>query len=142
MKALLILGCSATKRPNTDEALALHLYDGPLYRVLRGWMARTPDWRERLDVTILSARYGLLAAETPIQAYNQRITLGRALRLRRDIAVDLRACWRGPYTGVYISLGARYREALPYALPWPARFAEGGIGTRQAELKAWLGGLS
>jgi hypothetical protein len=141
MKSFLILGCSATKRPGTTPMPAFECYDGPLHRVLRGWMCRTPDWRERLDVTILSARYGLLAAETLIEPYNQHITLGRALRLRRDIAVDLRACWRGPYTGVYISLGAPYRKALPQVLPWPVTFAQGGIGTRQRELKHWLKGL-
>jgi hypothetical protein len=139
MKSLLILGCSATKR--TDAALipAIDRYDGPLYRVLRGWMRETPDHEERLLVMILSAEYGFIRATDAIPNYDRRMTLERAAELQ---PVTGRVRWPGPYTSVYISLGATYRLALPTPLPWPAQFAQGGIGTRLAGLKAWLGGLS
>jgi hypothetical protein len=141
MKSLLILGCSATKRLDPGTLPAVERYDGPLYRVLRGWIRETPDHADRLDVAILSARYGLIDGCSPIEDYNQHITLGRAQRLRRDIATLTRRQWPGPYARVYISMGAEYRKALPATLPWPAAFAQGGIGTRQHDLKHWLQGL-
>jgi hypothetical protein len=142
MKSLLILGCSATKRPDAAPLAAIERYDGPLYRVLRGWMRETPDWRERVDVAVLSARFGLISGHSTVGDYDQRMTATRATGLRRAIEEDTLFYWPGPYTSVYISLGATYRLALPTPLPWPSQFARGGIGTRQAELKAWLGGLS
>jgi len=144
VNALLILGCSATKRPAPEPMAAVERYDGPLYRVLRGWMRRTPDWRDRLVVAVLSARHGLISHDALILNYNQRLTFARALELRACVRGLLFEAHPGPYGRVYISLGAQYREALPTSLPWPAQFAQGGIGQRQRELKGWLeliGGL-
>ena len=142
MKNLLILGCSATKRANPEPLAAVERYDGPLYRVLRGWMARTPDHGQRLAVAILSAQYGLIGAGMRIPLYGRHITFTRAMELRPAVRQDLYELSPGPFASVYISMGAQYRAILPDALPWPAQFASGGIGTRQRELKAWLGGLS
>ena len=138
MNALLILGCSATKRPNPEPMAAIERYDGPLYRVLRGWMRRTTDWRERLVVAVLSAKFGLISGDCTVGDYNQRMTAAKAVGLRWGLEGDLRVHWPGPYSRAYISLGATYRLALPNPLPWPATFAQGGIGERQRELKAWL----
>ena len=141
MKSLLILGCSATKRATPEPLAAVERYDGPLFRVLRGWMARTPDWRVRLNVAVLSAKFGLISGDSTVGDYDQRMTAAKALGLRWGLEGDLRFYWPGPYASVYVSLGATYRIALPDPLPWPAQFAQGGIGVRQRELKAWLGGL-
>ena len=143
MNTLLILGCSATKRPNPEPMAAVERYDGPLYRVLRGWMRRTPvtAWP---TVLVLSAKYGLVTGWYSISDYNQRLTFARTLELRPRVAYRIYNSYPGPYDRVYISMGAQYCETLPTSLPWPAQFAQGGIGQRLAGLKAWLeliGGL-
>lgn len=138
MKSLLILGCSATKRYDAGAMPAIERYDGPLFRVLRRWMRETPDHRRRAAVVILSAQYGLMGSLRTIPYYERRITLARAMELRRIVLDDLYEFCSGPYASVYISMGAKYREALPNPLPWPAEFATGGIGIRQRDLKRWL----
>lgn len=68
-RRLLVLACSATKRPDPGHLPARERYDGPLWRTLR---ATDPDGRAK--VAFLSARYGFRAADTPIQDYEARLT--------------------------------------------------------------------
>lgn len=139
MRHLLILGCSAAKRPDAGLLPAFERYDGPAWRVLRRWQRVTPRWEERLTVWVLSARYGLFDAGVCIPVYEQRLTPAFAARLRPAIAQGLRL-FGAPSGHVLVSLGADYRAALP-ELPWPHQLATGGIGSRLGQLKGWLEGL-
>jgi hypothetical protein len=138
---LLIVSCSATKRPDIGLLPAIERYDGPVFRVLR--KARREDrWPADVYVRILSARFGLLRPETPIPTYDQRMTPARARQLAPAVAYDLTSDLEvlAP-TAVLIAVGADYRAAL---FPIPAlelvdhQFLTGRPGERLAAIKAWL----
>lgn len=79
MNRLLILACSATKLPDAGRMPARERYDGPLWRTLRAI-----DPGERMaKVGFLSARYGFRAADTPIEAYDARLSPELAERMIR-----------------------------------------------------------
>ena len=79
--SLVVLGCSATKFDSEGSIPAVHLYDGPMYRVLRSRL-RSHRWPERLNISVLSAKYGLIGSVAPIRHYDQRMTADRAERAR------------------------------------------------------------
>lgn len=77
MHRLLILSCSATKRPNAGFMPARDRYDGPLWRTLR---AADPDG-VKVKVAFLSARFGFRDAMIPIENYDARLTPDLAERM-------------------------------------------------------------
>ncbi|SFG79425.1 hypothetical protein [Methylobacterium gossipiicola] len=89
MARLLILACSATKRPDAERMPAIARYDGPLWRTLR---AADPDGR-RARVAFLSAHYGFRDATTPIADYDARLTRDLADRM---IAGGMTTRWPRP----------------------------------------------
>jgi hypothetical protein len=142
---LLVLGCSARKQPTPGLLPAIERYDGPLYRVLRKAL-RERCAPEPLDILVVSARYGLLRASDPIEAYDQVMTkrLSESPLFREEIARHLAAALAGrAYCRAHISLGGLYLAALGGAdlvtpLARHVSLASGGIGQRQAQLRSWL----
>ncbi len=77
MSRLLVLACSAIKRPDPGYIPVIDRYDGPLWRTLR-----TADPAgARAKVAVLSALHGFRAASTPIDLYNVRLTRDLADRM-------------------------------------------------------------
>jgi hypothetical protein len=74
---LLVLACSASKRPDPGRIPARDRYDGPLWQTLRG---ADPKGR-RAKVAFLSARFGFRDAKTPIEDYDARLTEDLAERM-------------------------------------------------------------
>ena len=144
-KRLILLACTATKRADPDPLPAIQRYDGPSFRTLRKWQAANPAAAEHLDVRILSAKLGLIAADAPISDYNQRMTPERAAELRQIVSTGLAhvAAQHGPYTATLIHLGQDYLRALSLEQVQAAPFGEvtftkGGIGVRLGQIKRWL----
>lgn len=92
-RLLLILSCSQRKRLDLGLLPAIERYDGGHFRVLRK-ARREGYWPEAMDVLILSARYGPLAASTPITNYDQKITRDRANELHSQVLQVLQTCAR------------------------------------------------
>ncbi|RTM09664.1 MAG: hypothetical protein EKK31_05320 [Hyphomicrobiales bacterium] len=67
---LLILACSSSKRAGAGRIPAIERYDGPLWRTLRHC---DPEGR-KARVAFVSARYGFRDADSPIEAYDARLT--------------------------------------------------------------------
>jgi hypothetical protein len=88
-RRLLILACSATKRPDPAPIPARDRYHGPLWRTLR---ATDPRGR-RARVGFLSARYGFRDAQTPIDDYDARLSEDLAARM---IAGGMTTRWPRP----------------------------------------------
>jgi hypothetical protein len=88
-RRLLIMACSATKRPDPAPIPARDRYDGPLWRTLR---ATDPRGR-RARVGFLSARYGFRDAQTPIEDYDARLSEDLAARM---IAGGMTTRWPRP----------------------------------------------
>jgi hypothetical protein len=139
---LLIVACSQRKRSDVGLLPAIERYDGVSFRVLRK-ARREGYWPEGLDVLIVSAKYGLITASTPIADYDQRMTRHRASALRTQVMQRLHTYSReNVYREVYVDLGRDYRPAAE-ALDEPFEgsrvlCAEGRIGERLAQLRGWL----
>jgi cytoplasmic iron level regulating protein YaaA (DUF328/UPF0246 family) len=109
---LLIVGCSQRKRKDRGLLPAIERYDGVNYRVLRKAM-RDGYWPENLDILIISAKHGVLHAQTPIDNYDVLMTERRALALREAVARDLdRVLAESHYEKILVNVGAAYLVAL------------------------------
>jgi len=125
---------------------AIQRYDGVNYRVLRKAIreSRCPC---NLDILILSSKYGLISAATPIPTYDAVMTRRRALELRGAVSSAMEA-WATDksYSEVFVNAGRTYRLALDMALlecrTHSVRIAEGGIGVKMAAMKAWMAAAS
>lgn len=135
----LILSCSATKRTTDGLLPALTRYDGPAYRVLRRAMRELPQERHP-RIAILSARFGLIAGDTPIPWYDCLMTPERATTLTPIVRRDLRTWLQSDVTDLCITLGRAYRPVLGDipAGSWRITEAQGGIGVRLGQLRHWL----
>lgn len=152
----LILACSATKTHHPDAIPALVRYDGPAWRVLRHYLtagdhACYERLKHDLDITVISAKYGMFDAFTPIHDYNHPMDADRAAWIMHhqvgyaDVHVRAaRAHADGGYHHTLIAGGRLYRT-IGHDLIHddPAAFGHvqatyGGIGTQLGQLKQWL----
>ncbi len=114
---LLILACSATKAkvPEGRKVPAWGLYDGLFYRAIKksGFRLGTES---RLDLLILSAKYGILSPFRCIETYNEKMTRARAIEIRPVVVESLRVSIWGRYKRVILCMGQVYKLALiPYS---------------------------
>jgi hypothetical protein len=143
MRRLLIISCGATKRGDLGLLPAIERYNGSPFKTLRATL-RAMDNPTYPKILILSARFGLLHAESPIPDYNLRLTEARALALRSQVREALGdVLTSGGYARSFINLGHDYLAALPLEPKVTARlgeitYAQGGVGKRLAQMKAWL----
>ncbi|MBD1932503.1 MULTISPECIES: DUF6884 domain-containing protein [Cyanophyceae] len=139
---LLIIACSQRKRLDAGEMSAIARYDGGHFRVLRK-AQRDGYWSNNLDVLILSAKYGLIEACTPIANYEQRMNCKRASELKAQVTQALQTYARlGVYCEVYVDLGQDYLPAIEGLADLfkglQVTYADGRIGERLKWLKHWL----
>jgi hypothetical protein len=140
---VLILACSDTKRQDKGQVPAVELYNGPAFKVLR--KSGSAD-----IVLILSAKYGLIPADTPIAAYDTCMDAARAVELStdpqalRDAAETIAAATAGRQVSeIHFFGGKLYRNVvleysraglLPAEFTWDSR----DIGYKLKTLKEWL----
>src|SRR6266481_825294 len=130
-RQLVVLGCSATKFEVDGQVPAVHLYDGPIFRVLRSRL-RTHKWSKQLSIGILSARYGLIGAVAPIKTYEQRMTANRAAFLRTGVTSTLTALAE-KHQRIHFVLGRDYLDAIDCSAireRADVEYVEGGIGLK------------
>jgi cytoplasmic iron level regulating protein YaaA (DUF328/UPF0246 family) len=141
MPRLLILACSARKRLDRSALPAIERYDGVNFRILKK-LQREHAFPHDLDVLILSAKYGLLRPETPIEAYNLKMTEARAAELCARVSCDLdRHLREKKYDSVFVNLGKTYLNALALSRKLKqckVQYATGGIGSKMKKMKAWI----
>jgi hypothetical protein len=128
-RRLLVLACSSRKTTGPAGRMAIDLYDGPRFQLLRRYLRETSD--PNLTVAVLSARHGLIAASAQVDRYNRKMTAVRARVLRPQVLSALRRM-----------VSSAYAEAL---IGWEKllngrRFvtARGGQGARLGQLRRWL----
>ncbi len=141
MPRLLILACSARKRLDRSALPAIERYDGVNFRILKK-LQREHAFPHDLDVLILSAKYGLLRPETPIEAYNLKMTEARAAELCARVSCDLdRHLREKKYDSIFVNLGKTYLNALALSRKLKqckVQYATGGIGSKMKKMKAWI----
>lgn len=106
---LLILACSATKKPGLKYMPAIERYDGPLWRTLR---TIDPHGR-KAKVAFLSAKLGFRAANTPIEIYDARMTASMADAMK---AGNLGTRWPRPRTQARVMLEGEHPGMHIYSL--------------------------
>ena len=138
---LLILACSQKKRTSPALLPAIARYDGPPFQVVRRYLAQYPD--DPLDICIISARFGLIAGDTPIPHYDQRMQTAQAHRWQPAVHAGLRRlCAQRAYTAAFISVGREYAPTLhgtdTLLRSITVKVAAGSQGRRLSELHDWL----
>lgn len=135
-KALIVLGCSATKVETGGLLPAVDLYDGPTFRVLRSFL-RQNAWPPSLSLAVLSAKFGLIGGLAQIPYYNRRMTPHRAEYLSPSVTASLKKLLPAHET-VDLVMGRSYLESIDFQAANMTgvsfRFAEGGIGTKLSRL--------
>lgn len=139
---MLIIACSQRKSLEPGLLPALERYDGGSFRLLRK-AKREGYLPERLDILILSAKYGLISASTSIATYEQRMTRERARELQAQTMQTLQIYARQhSYEEVYVDLGQDYYPAIgdvsKLFVNASIICAQGKIGKRLARVKHWL----
>jgi uncharacterized protein DUF6884 len=140
--SLVVLGCSATKFDIDGQVPAVHLYDGPMFRVLRSHL-RGRKWSKNLSVGVLSAKYGLIGAVAPIESYDQRMTAQQAARLRTRVNECL-STLATSHERVHLVLGRDYMQAVDsdrLRAQADVRCVDGPIGMKLHELSTLLTSL-
>ena len=88
-RSLLVISCSGAKDKTPGLLPVVMRYKGLLYPTLRKAM-RENRFPRSLDILIVSAKYGLLTSEEPIEDYDQKIDTKRARGLRPGVEKNLR----------------------------------------------------
>ncbi len=141
--SLLILSCSARKKPVQEPIPAWDLYDGVAFRLLKR-QERIGLLPKTLDILILSAQYGLIWPSEVISPYDESFSLTTA----RAQASQNRAFLKDilshrPYSKIVIWAGKIYLLALEPIEAWlpahvPLEVVSGGIGQKLARLQTWI----
>jgi len=140
---LLLIACSQRKRTDQNLVPALERYDGNTYRMIRK-LQHVKQWPSNVDILILSAEFGLIAADQPIPFYEKRMDRARAIELRPAVLTALQNCLKGDkqYASLYIDLGKDYLPAIEgFEILYgnmQITCAQGRIGQRLHNLKCWL----
>lgn len=140
-RKLLLIACSNRKIHSKGLLLAIERYDGVNYRVIHK-LQREGKFPGNVDVKILSAKFGLIDAQTPIPYYDQRMDKQRAKQLHAQVMRELGKIAHEPYEEIFINMGKVYLGAMDgYTALLPnarIKFAEGGIGQKMAAMRNWL----
>lgn len=143
MSTLLVQGCSKSKNHVTEPVRPLELYSGFFFKIIRKAI-RSGEFNDDIAIAILSAEYGLVDADTPIEPYDRRMDRQRARELGPDVSESLSEQLTGETERVVLNLGKTYRLAVDkfareVALP-VKHIDGGGIGEKGHALKRFIRG--
>lgn len=154
MSHLLLLGCSKRKRGGLlpGSALrALELYDGPNFRVVRRFRTLRPSEQKGMQIFIVSARWGLISADTHLKPYDlplRELEQAQLQRLEEQVSKTwTRILEQEKHASIFIGLSREYAQLLggwqKLVTPsTPLYIAPGPQGHGAAALKEWLAGCT
>lgn len=142
---LLIVGCSKTKKMYKGRAMAINVYNGPLFKMIKKHVHDFSN-EDGLDIMILSAKYGLVEPYKTIPHYDQTMTYEQALFLQEKNVNKIRELNDvKKYSKILINLSGNYFESLSPALEYlrnaddvEIEIVQGRIGIRIRDTKNWL----
>ena len=141
-RSLLIISCSGSKDKTPGLLPAVMRYKGPLYPTLHKVM-REDRFPKSLDILIVSAKYGLLTSDEPIEDYDQRIDDRRARALRPSVQKKLETFLdEKDYGQLFDGLWQDYQAVLE-GFDLEKHFdtvvpVETNRGKKMSQLKAWI----
>jgi hypothetical protein len=143
MKRCLILSCSKSKNQTSSLQPAILRYDGPAFRVFRLFLKKADSSLLNIDLYVLSAQYGLIPGQTPVENYDLRMTPSRAAELNYQTLIQFSQTLKNGYHEVFISMSKDYLRALNgYEGLVPSKMkiviSTTSEGKRLYELKSWL----
>lgn len=139
MSVLLVQSCSKSKNRPPQPCSALKLYDGYFFKIIK--KARREDqFRDDIDICILSAEYGIIDESTTIKHYDRRMDAERAEDLRPDVVSTLAdRVEKEGYDSLLVNVGGTYRTAIDgiaQAVTADVEYVEAeGIGEKGSLLK-------
>jgi hypothetical protein len=137
MRNLIIMPCSATKKPVQGQVPVIDLYDGPLWKQVRN------NW-DAEHVMVLSAEHGLLEPGTEIETYDRVMDEDRLVELLNDGALDTFDAICEGYDFVLVVGGETYKHfALAAVATYPelvskVLFAGGSYLQQRKALKVFM----
>jgi len=136
-RRLLVLSCSDTKCPDVGDKEAIDRYLGPVFQSLKS-MGTPAD----VDVAIMSAKHGLIRADTPIQNYNDKMSPKKADMFKQDAGqMDRIKNTLDGYDNVIVQGGKDYKDVIR-AAAGDAKITEvpggRGIGDQRKSMKEAL----
>jgi hypothetical protein len=140
----LILSCSRKKKAGVKSLPALERYDGPAFQVLRKFIVECPTEARKLDIYILSAKFGLIPSNQQIPCYDRQMSAKRAMELNPAVTIELkRLLTHRKYRKLMINVGRNYLFAITgheslLSDDLEATYAAGSSGRRQSILRDWL----
>lgn len=142
-RRLLILSCSQRKLTAENLLPAIERYNGPLFFVLRRFLRECPHEAKQLDVYILSAAYGLVAGNSPVPFYDQKMNISRVVELQPQVNTVFSNLLQNNYASICFVLGKIYLEAFDGWYDLISKLSDfivtnGPIGKKQTQLKKWL----
>lgn len=145
MKRLMLISCSGSKNPTSGMLPAIERYTGGVYKSIKK-ARREGYWPAETDILIISAKYGLISEDTPIEMYDQKMTKDRAVELQKEVSRDLDLLLNERnYRQVFLNLGSIYMQsiALSSEIDQARRTgivqeAAGEIGMRLRQTKQWI----
>ena len=141
-RSLLIISCTGAKDKTPGLLPAVMRYKGPLYPTLHKAM-RENRFPRSLDILIVSAKYGLLKSDEPIEDYDRKIDDERARELRPSVQKKLEAFLdRKDYDQLFNGLWSDYQAVLE-GFDLEQHFenvipVETNRGKKMSQLKAWI----
>jgi len=133
-RRLLVLSCSDTKCPDVGDKEAIDRYLGPVFQSLKS-MGIPSD----VDVAIMSAKHGLIRADTPIENYNDKMSPKKAELFKQDASQmnRIKNTLEG-YDNVIVQGGKDYKDVIQAAVG-DAKITEvpggRGIGDQRKDMK-------
>ena len=136
-RQLLIVSCGSTKCPDVGNMKALDRYLGPIFQSIK--KAGVP---ENVDVAILSAKHGLIRADTPIENYDQLMTNDKVKDFvsNPDEMTKIAETMRG-YDNVLVQGGDNYKNVIKSAagdIPFTEVPKGRGIGDQRSFVANFL----
>ena len=139
---LLIVSCSKRKKTTHPDTLvkACDLYDGVFYRTIKKWLEQYRD--DRLEILIISTKYGLIKWDEYIYPYDLRMNKSVATSLIPKISDGLYAYSSATISDIYVELGRDYLDCIPdlshYFKGTSISYSSGKIGYRLHNIISWL----
>ncbi len=142
-KCLLIISCS-NKKSKADGLLpAIERYTGAWYEVIKK-LRREKRLPVNLDIVIISAKYGFLKSNEPIEYYDLIMTKERAEELNPKILSSFESLLSNiDYEAVFINLGNDYMPSITglesiISHDTKLYYAKGRVGERKKRMKEWI----
>lgn len=142
MSRAVFLSCSRTKRPASGPLPAVERYDGPLFRVLRGYLGDAEG--DVPSVWVISAKYGLISGQEKIRNYDQMLKNELGAPFLRMVGKGLQGAYESePWDEALMLGGEQYRRAVTLGAATispapPLRLVGGSIGAQASTLRRWL----